>query len=90
MEANTESVNYLTSTQSGTCSATPRIMDLPSSGQNTMNFVTTQAGVVGTNFNGARNDMLNITLDNANIQDNFITESINTTQLYVPVDRIRK
>jgi hypothetical protein len=85
--ADTDSVNYLTSTQGGTINNT-RIMDLPSAGRNTMNFVTTQAGVVGTNFNGARNDMINITLDNANIQDNFITESINTTQLYVPVDRI--
>ncbi|HUI53924.1 MAG TPA: carboxypeptidase-like regulatory domain-containing protein, partial [Bryobacteraceae bacterium] len=89
VEANSEAVNYLTSTQSGTLSNT-RIMDLPVSGRNTMNFVGTQAGVVGTNFNGARNDMLNITLDNANIQDNFITESINSTQLYVPVDRIQE
>jgi len=89
VEANTESVNYLTSTQGGTLT-NARIMDLPSSGRNTMNFVTTQAGVVGANFNGARNDMINITLDNANIQDNFITESINTTQLYVPIDRIQE
>lgn len=87
VEADAEAVNYLTSTQGGVISNT-RIMDLPLSGQNTMNFVSTQPGVVGTNFNGARNDMINITLDNANVQDNFITESINTTQLYVPVDRI--
>ena len=87
VEADAEAVNYLTSTQGGVVS-NARIMDLPSSGQNTMNFVSTQPGVVGTNFNGARNDMINITLDNANVQDNFITESINTTQLYVPVDRI--
>ncbi len=87
VEADSEAVNYLTSTQSGLISNT-RIMDLPSSGQNSMSFVSTQPGVVGTNFNGARNDLLNITLDNANIQDNFITEGITTTQLYVPIDRI--
>jgi len=87
VEADAEAVNYLTSTQADVINNT-RIMDLPLAGQNTMNFVSTQPGVVGTNFNGARNDLLNITLDNANVQDNFITESINTTQLYVPIDRI--
>jgi len=87
VEADAEAVNYLTSTQSDVINNT-RIMDLPSSGQNTMSFVSTQPGVVGTNFNGSRNDLLNITLDNANVQDNFITESLTVTQLYVPIDRI--
>ena len=53
-----------------------------------MDLVLTQPGVVGTNFNGARNDMLNISLDHANIQDNFITEGLSTTQIFTSVDRI--
>src|SRR5579872_7224818 len=52
VEANTEAVNYLTSTQGGLLSNT-RIMDLPLAGRNSMSLVSTQPGVVGTNFNGA-------------------------------------
>ena len=55
-----------------------------------MDLVLTQPGVVGTNFNGARNDMLNISLDHANILDNFITESLGTTQIFTSVDRIEE
>ncbi len=59
-------------------------------GRNAMDLVLTQPGVVGTNFNGARNDMLNISLDHANILDNFITESLSTTQIFTSVDRIEE
>ena len=60
--ADAEAINYLTASQGGTLSS-QRIMDLPVSARNVMDFVLTQPGVVGTNFNGARSDMLNISLD---------------------------
>jgi hypothetical protein len=87
--ASSEGVQYLTASQGGLVGAT-RIEDLPVNSRNAMDFVATQAGVVGTNFNGARNDMLNITLDGSNIQDNFITESIGTTQIATSVDRVEE
>jgi len=87
--ATAEGVQYLTASQGGLVNAT-RIEDLPVNSRNAMDFVATQAGVVGTNFNGARNDMLNITLDGSNIQDNFITESIGTTQIAASVDRVEE
>ena len=87
VEANSEAVNYLNSSAGGLLSST-RLSDLPVAGRNAMDLVLTQPGVVGTNFNGARNDMLNISLDHANIQDNFITEGLSTTQIFTSVDRI--
>jgi hypothetical protein len=87
--ATAEGVQYLTASQGGLVNAT-RIEDLPVNSRNAMDFVATQAGVVGTNFNGARNDMLNITLDGSNIQDNFITEAIGTTQIAASVDRVEE
>jgi len=87
--ANSDSVNYLNSTIGGELSKT-RISDLPVASRNAMDLVLSQAGVVGTNFNGARNDMLNISLDHANILDNFITESLSTTQIFTSVDRIEE
>ena len=87
--ATAEGVQYLTASQGGLVNST-RIADLPVASSNAMYFVATQAGVVGTNFNGARNDMLNITLDGSNIQDNFITESITTTQINTSVDRVEE
>lgn len=87
--ANSEAVNYLNSSQGGLLSTT-RILDLPLASRNTMDLVNSQAGVVGTNFNGARNDMLNISIDHTNILDNFITESLSTTQLFTSVDRIEE
>src|SRR5580658_7434994 len=87
--ATAEGVQYLTASQGGTLNA-GRIEDLPVNSRNAMDFVATQAGVVGTNFNGARNDMLNITLDGSNIQDNFITEAIGTTQIATSVDRVEE
>ena len=87
--ATAEGVQYLTASQGGLVNTT-RIADLPVASSNAMYFVATQPGVVGTNFNGARNDMLNITLDGSNIQDNFITESITTTQIATSVDRVEE
>jgi hypothetical protein len=87
--ANSDSVSTLTSSAGGELSKT-RISDLPVASRNAMDLVLTQAGVVGTNFNGARNDMLNISLDHANIVDNFITESLGTTQIFTSVDRIEE
>ena len=46
MEANSEAVNYLTSTQGGLISNT-RIMDLPLAGRNMISLVTMAPGVVG-------------------------------------------
>jgi len=89
VEANSEAVNYLTSSTGGLLSTT-RLMDLPVTGRNVMDLVLTQPGVVGTNFNGARNDMLNVSMDHTNIQDNFITESLSTTQIFTSVDRIEE
>jgi hypothetical protein len=87
--ATAEGVQYLTASQGGLVNAT-RIEDLPVNSRNAMDFVATQAGVVGANFNGARNDMLNITLDGSNIQDNFITEAVGTTQIAASVDRVEE
>ena len=87
--ANSDSVSTLTSSAGGELSKT-RISDLPVASRNAMDLVLTQAGVVGANFNGARNDMLNISLDHANIVDNFITESLGTTQIFTSVDRIEE
>jgi Carboxypeptidase regulatory-like domain/TonB dependent receptor len=89
VEANSEAINYLNSTQGGLLSSA-RITDLPVAGRNVMDLVLTQPGVIGTNFNGARNDMLNISLDHTNIQDNFITENLSTTQIFTSVDRIEE
>ncbi len=85
--ADSEAVNYLNSSQGGLLNNS-RLQDLPVAGRNAMDLVLTQPGVVGTNFNGARNDMLNISLDHANIQDNFITEGLSTTQIFTSVDRV--
>ncbi len=87
--ASAEGVQYLTASQGGVLNS-QRIQDLPVNSRNAMDFVATQPGVVGTNFNGARNDMLNITLDGSNIQDNFITESIGTTQINTSIDRVEE
>jgi hypothetical protein len=89
VSATAEGVQYMTSSQGGLLNAS-RIEDLPVNSRNAMDFVATQAGVIGTNFNGARNDMLNITLDGSNIQDNFITEAIGTTQIATSVDRVEE
>jgi len=89
VEANAEAVNTLTASQGGLLNQ-QRILDLPVNQRNAMDFVLTQPGVVGTNFNGARNDMLNISLDGTNIQDNFITESLGTVQINTSVDRIEE
>jgi hypothetical protein len=93
VEASQESVNTLTSTQGGNISSS-RILDLPVASRNAMDFITTQAGIVstsyGVNMNGARTDMVNITLDGTNIIDNFINESVGNTMISASVDRIEE
>ncbi len=89
--AEAEGVNYLNPTLAGVVNST-RINDLPTVGRNVMDFVTTQPGLIstgnGVNVNGARTDMLNVTLDGINILDNVINESIQNVQISTTVDRI--
>ncbi len=91
--ANSDSVNYLTSSQGGLLNS-QRIQDLPVSGRNAMELVGTQAGMVttssGANMNGARTDMMNITLDGTNIQDNAVLESITGQMISTTVDRVEE
>jgi Carboxypeptidase regulatory-like domain len=92
--AEAEGVTYLTPSLSGVINST-RIADLPTVGRSVMDFVTTQPGLVssganGVNVNGARTDMLNVTLDGINILDNVINETIQNVQLNTTVDRIEE
>ncbi len=91
--ANSDSVNYLTSSQGGLLNS-QRIQDLPVSGRNAMELVATQAGLVstssGVNMNGARTDMMAITLDGTNIQDNAVLTSITGQMISTTVDRVEE
>jgi Carboxypeptidase regulatory-like domain/TonB dependent receptor len=91
--ANSDSVNYLTSSQGGLLNS-QRIQDLPVSGRNAMELVATQAGLVatssGVNMNGARTDMMAITLDGTNIQDNAVLESVTGQMISTTVDRVEE
>jgi len=91
--ANADSVNYLTSSQGGLLNS-QRIQDLPVSGRNAMELVATQAGMVttsnGVNMNGARTDMMNITLDGTNIQDNAVLTSVTGQMISTTVDRVEE
>ena len=92
--ANSDSVNYLTSSQGGLLNS-QRIQDLPVSGRNAMELVgnagrhgdSTSSGV---NMNGARTDMMDITLDGTNIQDNAVLESITGQMISTTVDRVEE
>jgi hypothetical protein len=91
--ANTDSVSYLSASQGGLLNS-QRIQDLPVSGRNVMELVATQAGMVatssGVNMNGSRTDMMNITLDGTNIQDNAVLESITGQMIATTVDRVEE
>jgi hypothetical protein len=91
--ANSDSVNYLTSSQGGLLNS-QRIQELPVSGRNAMELVATQPGMVsttnGVNMNGARTDMMAITLDGANIQDNAVLTSITGQMISTTVDRVEE
>jgi hypothetical protein len=91
--ANTDSVSYLSTSQGGLLNS-QRIQDLPVSGRNVMELVGTQAGMVttssGVNMNGSRTDMMNITLDGTNIQDNAVLESITGQMIATTVDRVEE
>jgi hypothetical protein len=89
--ADAAGVQYLTPTLGGLINQ-ERINDLPVADRNAMNFVLTQGGLVstsnGVNVNGARTDMLNVTLDGTNIMDQAVNESLENQNLNVTVDRI--
>ncbi len=91
--ANADSVNYLTSSQGGLLNS-QRIQDLPVSGRNAMELVGTQPGMVttssGVNMNGSRTDMMAITLDGTNIQDNAVLESVTGQMISTTVDRVEE
>src|SRR5580698_9687410 len=91
--ADAEGVEYLTPTLGGLVTQT-QIEALPVSDRNAMNFVLTQGGLVstgnGVNVNGARTDMLNVTLDGTNIMDTSVNESIENQNINVTVDRVQE
>jgi hypothetical protein len=91
--ANADSVSYLAASQGGLLNS-QRIQDLPVSSRNVMELVATQAGLVstssGVNMNGSRTDMMNITLDGTNIQDNAVLESITGQMIATTVDRVEE
>ena len=59
-----------------------------------MELVATQAGLVstssGVNMNGARTDMMAITLDGTNIQDNAVLTSVTGQMISTTVDRVEE
>jgi hypothetical protein len=65
------------------------VQQLPLISRDALGLVTTQAGTLGTNFNGAQRVALNITLDGINVQDNRINSGIFST-LFTSVDRIEE
>lgn len=93
VQADSASVNYLTSTQGGQLD-TKRIQDLPVSGRNVMELVGTQPGLVltssGANINGARTDAVNVTLDGVNVMDNAVLTSVTGQLISTTVDRVEE
>ena len=91
--ANADSVNYLSASQGGLLN-TKTIQDLPVSGRNALELVTTQAGLVSTssglNINGSRTDAVNITLDGTNIMDNAVLTSVTGQLISTTVDRVEE
>lgn len=91
--AEAEGVQYLTPTLGGLITQ-ERLVDLPVSDRNAMNFVLTQGGLVstsnGVNVNGARTDMLNVTLDGMNIMDQDINESVENQNIILSIDRVQE
>src|SRR5579862_234289 len=89
--ANAEGVQYLTPTL-GSLINQQQIMDLPVSDRNAMQSVLSRGGLVstgnGVNVNGARTDMLNVTLDGTNVMDQAVNESIENQNINLSVDRI--
>ncbi len=89
--ADAEGVEYMTPTIGGTINQA-RLDDLPVADRNAMNFVLTQNGLVstgnGVNMNGARTDMLNVTLDGMNVMDQAINESIENQNISLSIDRV--
>ncbi|MBI3207722.1 MAG: carboxypeptidase regulatory-like domain-containing protein [Candidatus Solibacter usitatus] len=69
-----------------------KVQELPLVGRNVYDLLITQAGVGGANnqnFNGARSGALHITMDGANIQDNFLNAlAFTSIASTINVDRI--
>ncbi|MEI9973198.1 MAG: TonB-dependent receptor [Ignavibacteriota bacterium] len=89
--SNSDSVNYLNTTQGGLLN-TQRVQELPVSRRDAMELVGTQPGLVltssGANINGARTDFLNVTLDGVNIMDNAVLTSVTGQLISTTVDRV--
>lgn len=89
--ADAEGVQYLTPTIGGLITE-QRLDDLPVADRNAMNFVLTQNGLIstsnGVNLNGARTDMLNVTLDGMNVMDQAVNESIENQNINLSIDRV--
>lgn len=89
--ADAEGVEYLTPTISGLVNQ-QQLDDLPVPDRNAMNFVLAQNGLVstgnGVNMNGARTDMLNVTLDGMNVMDQAVNESLENQNINLTIDRI--
>jgi hypothetical protein len=91
--SNTDSVNYLSTSQGGQLNS-QRIQELPVSGRNVMELVGTQPGLVlngsGANINGARTDFVNVTLDGVNVMDNAVLTSVTGQLISTTVDRVEE
>ena len=89
--ADAEGVQYLNPTIGGLIN-TQRLDSLPVADRNAMNFVLTQNGLVSTgngiNMNGARTDMLNVTLDGMNVMDQSVNESLENQNINLSIDRV--
>src|SRR4029077_3535509 len=82
LEAVTSSVSNVVSQQ--------RVQDLPLQSRDAGALIALQAGVVGDNFNGARSQSQNVTLDGVDIQEpryngGFASANLTTTN---SVDRV--
>jgi hypothetical protein len=91
--ADAEGTEYLTPTIGGLINQ-QRLDDLPVSDRSAIQIVLTQGGLIstsnGVNMNGARTDMLNVTLDGMNIMDQAVNESIENQNISLSIDRVQE
>lgn len=66
-----------------------RIRDLPVPGRDVLSLITTQAGVIGSQFSGARIGTLNITRDGINVMDQRINSGVNSA-VFTSVDFVEE
>lgn len=64
-----------------------RVQELPLPGRDALGLVLTQAGLVGSNFAGARIGTLNVALDGVNVMDQRINSGVNSN-VFTSVDVI--